>query len=270
MSASNGHERTNGAGAAAHERQAKRRWSPFPAEADPAEQRNTWLVRTIAWGCRVVLKSFVRVGLHDLDRLPTSGPVILAPNHASNLDPVLIGAYMTLPLGRRIHWFAKREVLDWPVIGWAGRLGGVHGIERGAADVEGFRTALKVLEAGGVLLMFAEGTRSPTGELQAAKDGMATLALRSGATIVPIGLAGTHRAWPKGTHPNVGKRVEVRVGQPFRPADLIPAGTDRRAAKGLTTLAIMRRIAALLPPSQRGAYAGDVERVPSPPAVPTA
>ena len=130
---------------------------------------------------------------------------------------MLIGAYMTLPLGRRIHWFAKREVLEWPVVGWAGRLGGVHGIERGAADVEGFRTALKVLEAGGVLLMFAEGTRSPTGELQTAKDGMATLALRSGATIVPIGLAGTHRAWPKGTHPQVGRRVEVRVGEPFRP-----------------------------------------------------
>ena len=66
-----------------------------------------------------------------------SGPVILAPNHASNLDPVLIGAYMTLPLGRRVHWLGKREVFEWPVVGWAGRLGGVHGIERGGGGCRG-------------------------------------------------------------------------------------------------------------------------------------
>jgi 1-acyl-sn-glycerol-3-phosphate acyltransferase len=234
---------------------ARGRWPRIPAQADPAEQRISRLIRVIAWGCRVVVGSIARVHRHDLDRLPTSGAVILAPNHASNVDPVLIGAWMTKPLGRRVHWFAKREVLDWPVLGWIGRVGGIHGIERGTADVEGFRTALKVLEAGGVLLMFAEGTRSATGELQPGKDGMATLALRSGATIVPIGLAGTQRVWPKGGRPSLGHRIDVRVGEGFRPADVVPEGTDRRTAKALTTTAVMTRIAALLPPAQRGVYA---------------
>ena len=73
----------------------------------------------------------------------------------------------------------------------------------------------------------------------------------------------------KGTRPQVGRRVEVRVGEPFRPADLVPPGTDRRAAKALTTLAIMRRIASLLPPAQRGAYADDEYGTVRPP-VPTA
>jgi 1-acyl-sn-glycerol-3-phosphate acyltransferase len=233
----------------------------IPAVADPAEQEITGVIRTIALGCRVVVGSIARVRFEGLDRLPTSGPVILAPNHASNVDPVLVGAWMTKPLRRRIHWFAKAEVLHWPILGWIGRVGGIHGIERGTADVEGFRTALKVLEAGGVLLMFAEGTRSSSGELQEGKDGLATLALRTGATIVPIGLAGTFRVWPKGGLPRPGHSIRVRVGEPFRPADVVAPGTDRRAAKAATTAALMGRIAALLPRAQRGFYSGDAEGV---------
>ena len=253
---------TDGAGG----RPARRRWSPIPAEADPAEQRITWLIRLIAFGARLVASALARVRVEGLEHLPRTGPLILAPNHASNADPVVVGAWLTGALGRRIHWFAKREVLAWPVIGQVGRLGGVHGIDRGAADVEGFRTAMKVLDAGGVLLVFAEGTRSPTGELQEAKDGLATLALRSNAAIVPIGIAGSHRVWPKGGRPRLGHRITMRVGEAFHPADALPEGADRRAAKGVVTTALLRRIAALLPPSQRGVYAGSEVTPIRPPA----
>lgn len=241
----------------ATEAPATKRRSLIPTEADPAEQRITLLIRLIAVGARFVARAIARVSVEGLENLPPQGPVILAPNHASNADPVVVGAWATPALGRRIHWFAKREVLEWPVIGWVGRLGGIHGIQRGAADVEGFRTAMKVLEAGGVLLVFPEGTRSATGALQDAKDGLATLAIRSGAAIVPIGITGSHRVWPKGGRPRLGHRVRVRFGEPFRPPDVLPEGTDRRAAKGLVTQTLMRRIAALLPPSQRGTYAQD-------------
>ena len=228
----------------------------IPAEADPTDHRLTRFVRTFAFGARTVARSFARVRIEGLDRIPGpgGGPLILAPNHASNADPVVVGAWITPILGRRIHWFAKREVLGWPLLGWAGRIGGIHGIERGTADVEGFRTAMKVLETGGVLLMFAEGTRSPTGALKEAKPGLATLAIRSDATIVPIAVCGSHRAWPKGGLPRIGRIIRVRVGQPFRAAEVVPFGTPRRDAKDVVTHELMARIASLLPADQRGAY----------------
>ena len=92
----------------------------------------------------------------------------------------------------------------------------------------------RILDEGHVLFVFPEGTRSPDGSLQEARDGVAVLALRTGAPIVPIGIAGSNRVWPKGQKlPHPGGHVTVRVGEPFRPADLLPAGTDRRTAKGL-------------------------------------
>jgi 1-acyl-sn-glycerol-3-phosphate acyltransferase len=155
----------------------------------------------------------------------------------------------------------KREMFDWPVLGWIFARFGVHPVERGAADVEAFRLATQILEAGYVLIIFPEGTRSPDGALQEAKDGLATLALRSGAVIVPIGINGTDAVWPRGHAlplPIPRRTVTMRIGEPFRAADVVPAGTDRRAAKTLATTAIMGRIAELLEPRHRGVYADAV------------
>ena len=183
------------------------------------------------------------------------GPLILAANHASNLDAVVLGSWLIPKLGRRIHWLGKKELFDWPIVGWTAAHGGVHPVDRGAADVEAFRLAQRILDEGNILFVFPEGTRSPDGSLQEARDGLAVLALRTGAPIVPLGIAGSNGVWPRGQKlPHPGGRVTVRVGRPFRPADELPAGTDRRTAKGLATTMIMGRIAALLPPRQRGVY----------------
>jgi len=118
--------------------------------------------------------------------------------------------------------------------------------------------ASRVLDAGHVLMVFPEGTRSPTGELQTAKDGLAMLALRTGATIVPIGVSNTDRVWPKGRKiPRIGGHATMRIGEPFKIADLLPPGTDRKTAKTLATTLIMGRIAALLDPRHRGPYSPD-------------
>jgi 1-acyl-sn-glycerol-3-phosphate acyltransferase len=83
------------------------------------------------------------------------------------------------------------------------------------------------------------------------------LALRSGATIVPIGVSNTDRVWPKGTFlPRPGRHATMRIGAPFRLADVLPEGLDRKAQKAEATGVIMRRIAALLDERHRGAYAG--------------
>ena len=144
--------------------------------------------------------------------------MIIAANHASNLDAVVLGAWLMPALGRRIHWLGKKELFDWPVVGWAARNGGVHPVDRGAADVEAFRLARRILDEGHVLFVFPEGTRSRDGALHEARDGVAVLALRTGAPIVPVGIAGSNGVWPRGQKlPHPGGRVTVRVGQAVPP-----------------------------------------------------
>jgi 1-acyl-sn-glycerol-3-phosphate acyltransferase len=216
------------------------------------------LIAFLTFGGRIFSRAMTRISIEGaLDDLPRTGPLIIASNHASNLDVVVIGSWLIPRLGRRIHWLGKKELFDWPIIGWVAANGGVHPVARGAADVEAFRLAQRILDEGHVLFVFPEGTRSPDGSLQAARDGVALLALRTGVPIVPLGIAGSHGVWPKGQRlPHPGGRVTLRVGRPFRPADELPAGTPRSAAKGLTTSLIMGRIAELLPPGQRGIHGG--------------
>jgi cytidylate kinase len=229
--------------------------APSPDEP-PIEGSLTPLIRLVAWGGRVLARSISRLTIEgSLEAIPREGPVILAANHASNADPVVIGSFLTPRLGRRIHWLGKRELFDWPVVGWVAAHGGVHPVDRSTADLEAFRLARRILDEGHVLMVFPEGTRSPDGALQVAKDGVAMLALRTGAPIVPIAMAETDRFWPRGRAlPRVGRRIVMRVGKPFRLADELPPEADRKAAKAAATGIIMARIAALLPPRQRGLY----------------
>ena len=163
----------------------------------------------------------------DLAAIPRDGPVIIAANHTSNLDAVVLGAWLTPALGRRIQWLGKKELFAWPVVGWAARNGGVHPVDRGAADVEAFRLAKRILDEGHVLFVFPEGTRSADGALHEARDGVAVLALRTGAPIVPVGIAGSNGVWPRGQKlPHPGGRVTVRVGEAV-PARGRPAARHR-------------------------------------------
>jgi 1-acyl-sn-glycerol-3-phosphate acyltransferase len=234
----------------------------------PIESSITPLLRVVTFAGRVFGRTVSRISIEGaLDEIPRDGPLILAANHASNLDAPVVGAWLIPRLGRRIHWLGKKELFDWPLVGWVAANGGVHPVDRGAADVEAFRLARRILDEGHVLFVFPEGTRSPDGALQEARDGLALLAIRTGAPIVPIGIGGSDRVWPKGQRmPHPGGHVVVRVGRPFHPGDELPPGTERRAAKRLVTTMIMARIAALLPGRQRGFYgdAGRAERDPMP------
>ncbi len=227
----------------------------------PLEDGLTWFIRLTDLTGRTIVGCLTRVRIEGLEptALPAGGPLIIASNHLSNADPVIIASWLTPLLGRRIHWLGKQEALDWPLIGWGLAQNGVFGIRRGAADIEAFRLARRVLEEGHVLAVFPEGTRSRTGGLQEAKDGLAILALRTGAPILPVGLAGTDRFWPRGRLlPRPGGEVVLRVGRPFHLPEAGSEG-DRRAAQHAATEEIMRRIALLLPPEHRGVYAHLVE-----------
>ena len=249
-----------------------------PIEQTPIASRVTWIIRIAGFVMRLVTRFFTRVEIQgEFSSFPRTGAVLVAANHCSNADPVLTGGFLNTRLGRPMNWMGKREVFDWPFISWLARHGGVHPVDRGAADVEAFRTASRILSEGNILAVFPEGTRSPDGRLQPAKDGVTVLALRSNAWIVPIGIANSDLLWPRGTKmPQHTPQVIVRIGTPFRLAEALvaesasaaesdgtadvagvdppSAGASRRRTNTAGTELIMRRIAALLPERQQGVY----------------
>jgi len=223
-------------------------------------------IRASQLAARTIFRCSTRVSVQGLEHVPRSGALILATNHISNGDPPLVSGWLTPALGRPVHWMAKAEALEWPLAGWFLRQNGAFGIRRGAADTEAFRLARSVLEDGRVLGTFPEGTRSPTGALQRAKDGVTLLALRSGAPILPIGVAGTDRFWPRSRKLwRFGGRVSMRVGEPFVLERLVLPDGTKEPLEDVTTR-LMLHIAELLPERHRGVYGPLLDASPAPAA----
>lgn len=238
-----------------------RRPAPKPT---PIATRVGFLIGMGSAVLRAIARLVLRIRFEGEEHLPRSGALIVAANHASSADPVLIGAFLNAKLGRPVNWLGKRELLEFPLSGWAFRIAGIHPVDREAADLDAFRTAMRILDAGQVLAIFPEGTRSRDGALQAVREGAGMLALRSGARVLPVAVIDSDLAWPRGRLlPRFGRHVTVRYGEPFSPAEeLAAAGTPakgRQATEAATRL-IMTRIAALLPPRQRGVYAAEPDR----------
>jgi 1-acyl-sn-glycerol-3-phosphate acyltransferase len=165
-----------------------------------------------------------------------SGPVILAPNHASFMDHFFVAGFIR----RRVQFMAKSQLFTG--IGeWIFSHGGVFPVRRGYQDEEAFTTAFAVLARGGALVMYCEGGRSRTGAIgEVARPGIGRLALESGAPVVPIAVLGSHqvRNWKRLRFP----RVTVQYGQPFRFQEIAtPTREQQQHAADL----ILERIRAL-------------------------
>jgi 1-acyl-sn-glycerol-3-phosphate acyltransferase len=195
-------------------------------------------------------KLLTRVEVSGLENVPEKGSFILAVNHLSRLDPPLV--YVLLKrkdvTGLAADKYKKNLIFRWIVEAvdaiW---------INREAADFHAMREALKYLEAGGILGIAPEGTRSTTGGLITAKTGVAYLAGKANVPILPCAVYGTELALKKLLHL---QRLTIRVlfGKLF----VLPI-IDRRDRDGSlrqNTDEIMCRIAAMLPPAYRGVYAG--------------
>jgi 1-acyl-sn-glycerol-3-phosphate acyltransferase len=126
------------------------------------------------------------------ERIPASGPVIVACNHVSNWDPIFVG----LGCPREVHFLAKRELFKNPFLAWLIRSYNAIPVRRGVADRRGLRAAGRVLDANGVLVVFPEGTRSTTGELGQGRPGVAYLAEMTGARVVPACIVGSNELGP--------------------------------------------------------------------------
>jgi len=140
-------------------------------------------------------------GLHNL---PRSGSVIIASNHVSNWDPVVVG----LVLDRPVHFMGKAELFENKILAKLCTELNAFPVKRGTADRNAIRKALKVLEEGNVLGIFPEGARNTTGDMKA-QSGVAMIALKSGAPIIPVACLGTKGMLPCGW----SKPLLVRVGE---------------------------------------------------------
>lgn len=176
--------------------------------------------------------------------VPEQGPVILAGNHSHNIDgPLLMG---TAP--RPVHFLVKREAFVGPVGTFLTAIGQVR-VDRHSADRHAITAALDVLERGGVLGIFPEGTRGD-GEFAELRSGLAYFALRSGAPVLPVAVLGSARPGRVvRALPPVRSRVDIVFGAPFEAG----AGDGRRtrAALDAATARIQQRLAAHLADARR-------------------
>ncbi len=194
------------------------------------------------------------------EHIPRSGPFILVANHCSNVDPLILGWAIGNRTNRLIHFMAKAEMRRWPVLGWLAAQSGVYFVRRGEADRAAQRFSLEALAAGRPIALHPEGTRSRDGRLKAGRSGAALLAMRSGAPLLPVGIAGTHRLFPgrsRFPHPS---RIVIRVGEPFT-LPHVPDGRLDRAVLGAGTERIIGEIEALLPAEQRRALSENISVV---------
>ncbi|WP_275559224.1 lysophospholipid acyltransferase family protein [Streptomyces sp. 5-6(2022)] len=179
-------------------------------------------------------------------RIPSAGPVILAGNHSHNIDgPMLIG---TSP--RPVHFLVKKEAFVGPLDPFLRGIGQVK-VDRTSADRTAIGQALGVLERGGVLGIFPEGTRGE-GDFASLRSGLAYFAVRSGAPIVPVAVFGTTTPRDDGRSrplPRLRSRIDVVFGDPFEAGD--GSGRRTRAALDQATERIQKRLGAHLGTARR-------------------
>ncbi|MBA3407885.1 MAG: 1-acyl-sn-glycerol-3-phosphate acyltransferase [Solirubrobacterales bacterium] len=169
-----------------------------------------WVYEVVRLLTSLYAWTFFRARSLGAEKVPPSGPVILAPNHFSFMDHFFAGAFVR----RRIRFMAKSQLFV-PPLQWVYTHGGVFPVRRGYQDEDAFITANGILERGGAIVMYCEGGRSRTGTLsEQPKRGIGRLALESGAPVVPMAIHGSAqvRNWKRAQFP----KVRVRYGDAIR------------------------------------------------------
>lgn len=207
-----------------------------------------WFRRVVKPIIRFLIWLLLRMEVKGLEHIPSEGAVILAISHTNFLDPVLMMAVCLRPLEAVSKLENLRLLFFGPLI-W---LYGVISIRRGEVDRGALSTAIELLRRGEVLLIAPEGTRSGVGRLQKGRGGLAYIAARAGALIVPVGIIGVEGFWCNLVRLR-RTPVQMALGQPFRFAAR-GRQLDRRALAQMTDEA-MYQLAATLPPERRGRYA---------------
>lgn len=198
------------------------------------------LYRLGRWLFRVFFRVWLRWEVSGSENVPPVGPLILAANHSSLLDPPLVGGAVRRP----VRFMAKDELFRPPLFGRVLRAMGAFPVRRGRPDRQAIKLALRILESGGVVGMFPEGTRGDGRVLLDPQGGAAMLALKSGAALVPMAIKGSGAVMPKGARLPRRVKVSVVVGRPFRVGNA--RGLLDKEVQDATSRRIMQEIGRLL------------------------
>lgn len=206
------------------------------------------LCRPAVW---TAARAMFRIRFHGVEHVPASGPVVLAPNHVSFMDPVLV----TLPIHRLLHYMTLEPFFRVPGLGGLIRWCRAFPVREAEIDREAVRTAIRLLRAGEPVVIFPEGGRSPDGRLLPFRPGAFRLALQTESPVVPVTLAGVFAAWPAHRRLPRPARITITYHPPVTVNDL-PPGADRKARPELLAALVRQRIQDALPPAPAGAPGG--------------
>jgi 1-acyl-sn-glycerol-3-phosphate acyltransferase len=194
--------------------------------------------------------------IEGAERMPRDRGVLVCSNHASNLDPPLLPAFLPRSDSwsmAKSEWFARPSLTSWIFTSYH-----AFPVVRHSPDRKALRRAIDILRGGKVLILYPEGTRVESGGLQPAEPGAGFLARTTGAAVQPVALIGTRDSFPKGAILPRRVPVSIRFGEPFRIRDR--PGVGGRVDNQEAADSIMLAVAHLLPEDMRGAYAGIEER----------
>ena len=202
-----------------------------------------WVYAFSRFGLWLGLKIWNRYQAIGRENVPSQGGIIIASNHASYLDPPLVGC----ALKQRYVRFLARDSLFQNRLGqwWANNVGVVF-IDRNRGDLAAFKAALAILKAGGALCLFPEGTRTLDGNLQDPKGGIGFLILKSAVPVIPAYIEGSFTAFSKGAGRIRPAKITVHYGQPIGPKEFQRLGSDKAAYHKAAAL-VMEKIAVLRP-----------------------
>jgi len=189
---------------------------------------------------RLIGRLFFRFRIIHRERMIQTGPVILAMNHQSYLDPPFAGT----ACDRAIYFLAKRTLIDVPVLGWLLPKLNVIPVNQEGIDRSALKALIRVLKSGNAALVFPEGARTLDGDLQPAQPGLGLVIAKTLAPVVPMRIFGAHEALPRGGGSLHFVPVTIVVGEPilFTAADLGSRGKD---PYGRLSQRVMDAIAAL-------------------------
>jgi 1-acyl-sn-glycerol-3-phosphate acyltransferase len=189
---------------------------------------------------RLIGRLFFRLRIIHRERIIQTGPVILAMNHQSYLDPPLAG----ITCDRAIYFLAKRTLIDVPVLGWLLPKLNVIPVNQEGIDRSALKALIRVLKSGNAALVFPEGARTLDGDLQPAQPGLGLVIAKTLAPVVPMRIFGAHESLPRGGGGLHFVPITIVVGEPifFTAADLGSRGKD---LYGRLSQRVMDAIAAL-------------------------
>jgi 1-acyl-sn-glycerol-3-phosphate acyltransferase len=161
---------------------------------------------------RTIYKLYFRWRVYNPERVPLQGPVILASNHASFIDPPLVGA----GLHRKINYLARESLFRFPIVGWILHSWSAVPVDREGGGAAGLKAILDRLLAGGAIVLFPEGTRTRDGKLQPARSGVGLTVIKSNAVVIPARVFGTYEAYGRHVRFPRPHRIAVKYGEPLR------------------------------------------------------